>query len=182
MSAAAGATVKGLGDALDHAEATIPALDRMRSRTRQSITGPMAAYGRNYYTPGESYGLHWVLPRHPSVLAYWRQLKSNIVIPPVIEDDLRTCRKRFKEAREIYENKTLYRSRAVHAEEVSLRAILDARAVMVAAFMALEQVEGHAKYWRQIRANKLAADRDAKLRRRNPQARVQRRRAWERSP
>ena len=161
-----------LAAALDHAEATVPALHRLRSQYGCVIVGPMYAYGRNWHEANQSYELQWKPPRHRAVAAYWRVLKASIFRWGYVEDDLRTCRNRFKEAREIYENKTLYRARDVEWSDggkgVSLRAILDARAAMVEAFAILKQVEGEAKYWRQIQANKRAAERDAKLRRRHP--------------
>jgi hypothetical protein len=170
-----------IGDALDHAEATVLALHRSRSRFENKRASRMHAYGRPYLQPNSasdqsSFDLVWSPPAHRAVAAYWRELKAAINRHTYVEDDLRTCRKRFKDTRELYENKTTYRSHPniVNSAEVSLRTILDARAEMVEAFTILEQVEGQAKYWRQIQANKRAAERDAKLRRRNPQAHAQR--------
>jgi len=173
-------TLQELGDALDEAEASHPALHRSRSRFQTSLASQMHAYGRPWLQPNSasdlaSYDLMWSPPRHRAVAAYWQALKSAMKHHIYVEDDLRTCRKRFEEAREVYENKTTYRGkRGIEWSDggngVSLRAILDARAVMVEAFTILEQVEASAKYLRQIQANKRAAESDGKFKRRNPEA------------
>jgi hypothetical protein len=169
-----------LGDALDLIEASDAALHRSRSRFESKPVSRMEAYGRPWLMPnsaiGQSFELVWCPPVHRAVAAYWQALKSTIRHDESFEGDLRTCRKVFKEAREVYEIKTEYRSR--HGIEwkdggasVSLRAILDARAEMVEAFALLEQVEGPAKYWRQIKTNKRAGENDRRLRRHAPELR-----------
>ena len=173
-------TLQELGDALDFAEAKDPALHRSRSRFENKRASRMHAYGRPWLQPNSasdlaSYDLIWSPPRHRAIAAYWQALKSAIKHHAYVEDDLRTCRKWFKDAREIYENKAAYRDQqgiewSDGGKGVSLRAILDARAVMVEAFTILEQVEASAKYLRQIQANKRAAESDGKFKRRNPEA------------
>jgi hypothetical protein len=180
LNSATQTTLQELGDALDFAEAKDPALHRSRSRFENKRASRMHAYGRPWLQPNSasdlaSYDLIWSPPRHRAVAAYWQALKSAIKHHAYVEDDLRTCRTRFKDAREIYQNKTAYRNqRGIEwcdgGKGVSLRAILDARAVMVEAFTILEQVEASAKYLRQIQANKRAAETDGKFKRRKPEA------------
>jgi hypothetical protein len=187
LNSATQTTLQELGDALDFAEAKDPALHRLRSRFENKHPSRMHAYGRTWLQPNSasdlaSYDLIWSPPRHRAVAAYWQALKSAIKHHAYVEDDLRTCRKRFKDAREIYENKTQYRDQrriewSDGGKGVSLRAILDARAVMVEAFTILEQVEASAKYLRQIQANKRAAESDGKFKRRNPEGHA-RHHAW----
>jgi hypothetical protein len=177
--------LQAAGDALDQAEARGGALHRLRSRFESKRVSRMQAYGRPYLQPNSagdqsSFELVWCPPLRRVVNVYWRTLKASIKYDPYFDGDLRTCRASFKAAREAYETKTEYRSHDVEwrdgGESVSLRAILDARAVMVETFMILEQVEGRAKYLRQIEANKRAAVNLRKFKRKNPEAYAQRKR------
>jgi hypothetical protein len=174
VNSATRTTSQELGDALDHAEATVPALHWSRSRTENKRAPRMHYYGRDWLKPRyrdhvAGYDLMWSPPAHRAVAEYWRELYRLIPRPPYNSaEDLRTCRKRFKEAREIYENKTRYRdtrqwvNEAEGRKATSLRAILDARAAMVEAFMILGEVEGHAKYWRACQAHERKVERETK--------------------
>jgi hypothetical protein len=153
-----------LGDALDHAEATIPALHRLRSRYD---------------------GKDLILPKYPAVEAY-RDLavvlaafdQTPIPHPTEINSYLRAARK------DLTELQTYFRVRCEMRQQpgvvwpdggrsVSLRTIIDIYADMRAARADVIRLEQAQKYHATIRATKLAVERDAKFRRRNPQAHAQ---------
>lgn len=150
-----------LGGVLDHAEATVPALHRLRSR----------------YNKG-----NLVLPKHPAVVAYRDMAvalaafdETPIPHPSEIGGHLRMARKDLKELQTYFRVRCDMRGqRGIDwldgGRSVSLRTILDIYADMRAAQRDVTRLEAAQKYHATIRANKLAAERDAKLRRRNPQA------------
>jgi hypothetical protein len=145
-----------LGDALDHAEATDPSL-----RPRQGCN----AFARRAPAPWERLqsGSSWLPPQHPAVRAYWRELKGAIGQHAYAEGDLRTCRRNYKRAWQAYENLTVERDSGFFLDHPTLRAILDARAVVVESYAILEQVEAVAKYQRDIEAARRRASHNAKL-------------------
>ena len=144
------------GDALDHAEATDPSL-RRRSHGAFA-TRPLAPWER---LSGGNFV--WIPPRHKAVRAYWRELKANMRRHLYVEDTLRICRRKFKLAWLAYEQLTVERDSGAFLECPSLRAVLDARALLVESHMILEQVEAAAKYQRDIEAARRRAAQNAKL-------------------
>lgn len=122
-----------LGDALDLAEATIPALHRLRSRFQ---------YNRPYR-----------FPSHPAVTAY-RDMAIAVAAyempePPTdpreLNSYIRMARKDLGELREIFENKCAFRGQPGiewpdGGKSVSLRVMLDVYADMMAARRDLERL------------------------------------------
>jgi hypothetical protein len=147
-----------LGNALDHAEATDPAL-RPRDRGR--------GFAVRRRAPWERLGSNnvWIVPQHSAVRAYWRELKADIGRHVYVECDLRTCRQNYKRAWNAYDDLTIARDSGAFLERPSLRTILDARAVVVESFIILEQVEASATAIRRMKA----AENDRALRRHNPE-------------
>jgi len=137
-------TLQELGDALDHAEASDPAL---RPRKRGAFAHPPASYEASF----TNYA--WLPPQHPAVRAYWRQLKAGIREHVYVEDTLRRCRKRHRLAWDHYSDLTVRRdSGAFVADFPTLRAILDARAALVESHIILQQVEASSEYRRRVEA------------------------------
>jgi hypothetical protein len=151
------------GDALDHAEATDPAL-RPRGRC-----GGFAVRRPTPFERLSGGNLFWVVPRHSAVRAYWRALKTAMGQHVYVEDTLRVCRRKFKLAWNAYDDLTIARDSGAFLEHPTLRAILDARAVLVESYTILEQVEASAAYMRQIKANKRAAVSLRKFKRHYPE-------------
>lgn len=154
-----------LGDALDIAEATDPAL-RPRDCREAFAERPYAPFECALYKFKSGYV--WLPPHHPAVRAYWFALKAEIPRHAYVEDDLRHCRKRYRLALARYEEMTAHRdsgSYPIDDETPSLRAILDARAELVEAFTILEQVTAATKYQRDIVTAQRRAEHNAKLRR-----------------
>ena len=154
-----------LAAALDHAEATVPALHRLRSQYECWIVGPMYAYGRNWHEANQSYELQWKPPRHRAVAAYGARSRRRFAggatsrtiadLPQSVRGSARNLRKqnavpcprcrmeRRRQGREL--------ARYPRRPRRDGRGVRDPKAS-----------RGEAKYWRQIQANKRAAERDAK--------------------
>jgi hypothetical protein len=121
-----------LGDALDHAEATVPALHRLRSRYD---------------------GRRFTFPNHPAVRAY-RDLAVTLAAfdmpeppndPRELNSHIRMARHDLQELREIFDNRCAMRGqRGVQWPDggacVSLRALLDVYADMIAAQADLQRL------------------------------------------
>jgi hypothetical protein len=133
-----------LGDALDLIEASDAAL---RPRTHDAFASPPAPFEATYTS------FTWLPPNHPAVRAYWRELKRSIRSHVYVEDTLRRCRKRHRDAWKVYSDLTTRRDSGFFiGEGVTLRAVLDARAALVESYIILEQVEAATQYRRRVEA------------------------------
>jgi hypothetical protein len=132
LSPTRNASLRELGEALDRAEATVPALHRLRSRYD---------------------GHRFFFPNHPAVRAY-RDLAMTLAAfdspePPgdsrELNSHIKMARKDLRELREIFDNRAAMRGQPGiqwpdGGKSVSLRALLDVYADMMAAQGDLERL------------------------------------------
>jgi len=144
-----------LGDALDLAEARDAAL---RPRDMRSDRPGFATYTRPRIMPAPweaelAGGGPWIVPQHPAVRAYWRELKSIMDNRVYVADTLRRCRRRFKLASALYDDLTIRRDSGYFIYDLpSLRSILDARAELIESHIILQQVEAATQYKNRVEA------------------------------